>query len=496
MGFKSDREFLRNISIGAIGTRQVASVLTAGGFNIIELERYSGSNKIWATKIKRLRVPDLLCLNTGTRIESRGKSKLIIASSHAENNPDRAWDSGLRDTDLIAFNRLWSVDDAWQASNKVALFRVGDMRAREKYAKLSQRKSASEGSEVHKEWPAIVPGSSGTVLKVESEKILTQFATGRKQTYTLKRKGCPLLTPHVRARSEFGEGDTVIASVIPTLVPPVAPNVGRYNFVRDLGSGDKATVYIAVKALGFLPAQKTQSVGPLTRNMASHDDGRVKLEAAASLARLGVGEGWVYLRSIARNPDAEPEYRMETALILAELPDQDAMQLLAELAKNRDGDSELRAAAAWGLASHPRGLDELLALTADADELTAVHSISSSARVINDGNIADVLRRVGGDDRTSAGVVRAILGSTADFVSETIKQLLAEGQTQRRRWLLYLIASAGRAKCEPTVQRMAPQLIQELEFHWTQHGDNWTNRLDVADQLNFLDQQTSKPLSR
>ena len=128
MGFKSDREFLRNISIGAIGTRQVAAVLTRGGFNIIELERYSGSNKIWATKIKRLRVPDLLCLNSGTRIESRGKSKLVVTMSHAEKNADRAWDKSLRDNDLIAFNCLLPEGDGWKPSDRVALFRVGDLR--------------------------------------------------------------------------------------------------------------------------------------------------------------------------------------------------------------------------------------------------------------------------------------------------------------------------------------------------------------------------------
>ena len=116
MGFKSDREFLRNVSIGAIGTRQVAAVLRRGGFQIIELERYSSSNKIWATKIKRLRVPDLLCLRSGIRIESRGKSSLEVTMSHAVANPDRAWDKGLRDTDLIAFVKCSPRDDSWQAS--------------------------------------------------------------------------------------------------------------------------------------------------------------------------------------------------------------------------------------------------------------------------------------------------------------------------------------------------------------------------------------------
>jgi len=86
--------------MGAIGNRKVASLLRGGGFKIIELERYSTSNKLWATKIKRLRVPDLLCLHSGIRIESRAKGVLKVTMSHSDN---RVWDMGLRDDDLVAF---------------------------------------------------------------------------------------------------------------------------------------------------------------------------------------------------------------------------------------------------------------------------------------------------------------------------------------------------------------------------------------------------------
>ena len=74
LGLKSNREFLRNISIGAVGVRQVARLLSEGGFCIIELERCSMSNKLWKDKDKKRRMPDLLCLKTGTRFEVRAKS--------------------------------------------------------------------------------------------------------------------------------------------------------------------------------------------------------------------------------------------------------------------------------------------------------------------------------------------------------------------------------------------------------------------------------------
>ena len=60
---------------------------------------------------------------------------------------------------------------------------------------------------------------------------------------------------------------------------------------------------------------------------------------------------------------------------------------------------------------------------------------------------------------------------------------------RRRQWLLYLIAASGRERCETIVRARAPDLLDELEFFWTHQADNWTNRLDVADQINFLELQ-------
>lgn len=81
------------LDLGAIGTEKVIQKLNNDGHQILN-ERYCTSNKMWSTKIKRLRIPDLLCLRCGKRIESRAKSKLGIIMSDAENNHDRRWFSG------------------------------------------------------------------------------------------------------------------------------------------------------------------------------------------------------------------------------------------------------------------------------------------------------------------------------------------------------------------------------------------------------------------
>ena len=89
--------------MGAIGTQRVFDDLREQGHHPIELERGSMSYKIWKSiKIKRIRVPDILCIKCNHRIESRAKTQLQISMSHSHSDPERRWDHGLEDGDLVA----------------------------------------------------------------------------------------------------------------------------------------------------------------------------------------------------------------------------------------------------------------------------------------------------------------------------------------------------------------------------------------------------------
>ena len=48
MAFKRDWSFLDKITMGSVGTKRVIEILNAEGHQIIELERYCTSNKIWS----------------------------------------------------------------------------------------------------------------------------------------------------------------------------------------------------------------------------------------------------------------------------------------------------------------------------------------------------------------------------------------------------------------------------------------------------------------
>lgn len=104
LAFKPDSTFFRKIAIGAVGARSVASDLEKAGHRIVELERGSTDTKLWKdVKRKRVRIPDLACLNCGVRIESRAKTKTELSMSHSAGDETRAWDFGMVDGDWIAF---------------------------------------------------------------------------------------------------------------------------------------------------------------------------------------------------------------------------------------------------------------------------------------------------------------------------------------------------------------------------------------------------------
>ena len=92
---------------------------------------------------------------------------------------------------------------------------------------------------------------------------------------------------------------------------------------------------------------------------------------------------------------------------------------------------------------------------------------------------------LGEDDRQSAGIVKAVLASSCEFVP-TVVEHLKNATGSRRQWLLYLIASKGRAACETYLREHVPQIVDEVAFFWDYHRGNWTARLDVADQTEFL----------
>ena len=65
--------------------------------------------------------------------------------SDNENNPDRRWDAGLSDKDLVAFIQCSKDENGWYPAKTVNYFDAKSMRDTVGKSKLGEPKSAGEG---------------------------------------------------------------------------------------------------------------------------------------------------------------------------------------------------------------------------------------------------------------------------------------------------------------------------------------------------------------
>jgi hypothetical protein len=356
--FKSDDSFLRKLAVGAAGTNTTINRLTAMGFNPIELERGSTGFKIWKKiKIKRVRVPDILCLNTGIRFESRGKTKLEISMSHSLNDPKRAWDAGMRDDDIVSIVVFEQNDDSpidLKQISPVHFVSVSEMRKAFAAGQVSitQPKGVEEGSEIRVMWTCAAANQRSLVEAVEPGRItLTPISVARRQSIQLSRsKGKITLLPQVKA-GETVEANQIVAAVVPVKTSLQCPApVSEAYFVDKLASVNLSERYAAAKALRYRGYTTAKSA--LESRMADADeDIYVQLEAAAALAAFDDTNGWDFIKNKLRSSAmiVPLETQLETVIVASEIPKSVSEQLLIEVLQDSERDDELRAGAAWAL---------------------------------------------------------------------------------------------------------------------------------------------------
>lgn len=484
MAFKTDSSFLRFLTMGAVGVRSAAQTLREAGFEPIELERYCASNKIWMTKVKRLRLPDLLCVRTGVRIEVRAKSDLKVRMSDAPDNPDRRWDVGLRDDDLVAFVTCDGGPGAVRVVGPPSFLTVGDMRASVGATRLGPPKSASEGAERDREWPTWVPGASGRVATVDAQRIRVEWDQGGGYTYALRGK-----TAYLRPGDAFPGRCALVAGVLPRLASLDQARARRWDPISALGKSDPVDRYAAAKAVPHLPGAQRHAA-TLAGRIAGEPDDRVALELAASATRLGSAQGLAHLATTVAN-HARGDLRMEAVLILTELGSAEAAEVLSQIAANPalQGE-ELRQAATWGLGKagcHTYG--RLLPLLRDADDAVVLHAIVAFGEDTPAAVVDELMELLtDGSPRMRSAVSEALRVIGGDVVLQRLVGAARE-QTRPSPWVLATLGRlpSGRVRgvlagAADLAERMEPlQLLSEDE--------NWLRSADAMADLRFLEQQ-------
>lgn len=356
--FKSDDSFLRKLAVGAAGTNATINRLKTMGFNPIELERGSTGFKIWKKiKIKRVRVPDILCLNTGIRFESRGKTKLEISMSHSRHDPKRAWDAGMRDDDMVSIVVFEQNDDCpidLKQISPVHFVSVREMLTAFTAGQVSitQPKGVEEGSEIRVMWTCAAANQRSVVQAVEPGRIsLTSIPEARRQYIQLSRsKGKITLLPQV-SPEETVEANQIVAAVIPISTVLQCPaTVSEAYFLDRLASVNLSERYAAAKALRYRGYATAKPVLESRMNDVEEDI-YVQLEAAAALAAFDNPNGWEFIENkLCSSTMMVPlETQLETVIVASEIPKTRSEQLLIQVLQDSQRDDELRAGAAWAL---------------------------------------------------------------------------------------------------------------------------------------------------
>lgn len=442
--FKSDESFLAKLTVGAAGTNATISRLKELGFNPIELERGSTDFKIWKRiKIKRVRVPDVLCLDTGLRFESRGKKKPEISMSHSLSDPKRAWDAGMRDNDFVAIVILEQREEApldVKRISPVHFIAVKDMRNAfaNQQTSITVPKGVEEGSEIRVMWKCAVSKETATVSSVQPERIVLNAVCGGQQQAVLLKRGNIRLLPQVKP------GDTVVrnqivAAVVPVEIAILPPQkVEEDYFVARLTSVSLSERYAAAKALRYRGYADAKAA--LQARLADGDeDIYVQLEAAAALAAYDDELGWRFIERKLRGPamSVPLETQLETVIVASEIPKEPSERLLIEVLRDPDRDCELRAGAAWALGQFASAASA--SALVDTFNSTSLEVKTEAARAllrISDSQVANLVDLLRSGDHSKRDGIAWVLARTGGFEPADV---LTEADDNLRRWASYIL---------------------------------------------------------
>ncbi len=446
--YKADVSFLEKISIGAVGTHRVFEDLSQQGHAPIELERGSMSFKVWkAIKIKRIRVPDILCLDCSRRVESRAKTRLEISMSHSLSDPERGWDYGLEDDDFIALVVCRRVGDRpidWEADDLVQYIAVRELRTVYDAGMVVgvPPKGAEEGFEARVTWPASVASAAGVVTQVTQERLqYRRHYDNRKITLKLFKQGVSL-SPLVR-EGDIIAANQILASVVPVVRSfPCERMTTTKDYIARLSSLSLSERYTAAKALSHFDS--TEAIEALAHTVSIAEEHiYVRLEAAAGLARRSDKRGIAFIEQSLS--DQYLENRLEAVIVLGEVGTEEAITMLVDTLQDNEQHPEIRAGAAWALGElrNRSTLDALITSFEAVEQVVRIEAARALAKLATEFTPEIVAEFPTSESSKRPGIAWALSKSGR----VTIEQLLgALVDDDARRWIAYIVGTQEKHK--------------------------------------------------
>jgi HEAT repeat protein len=437
----------------------------------MELERGSMSFKIWkAIKVKRVRVPDILCLRCARRVESRAKTNMEISMSHSTSNAERGWDFGLEDTDMVALAYCQKTGTGpldWTASELVQYIPVCSLREawRANTVRMERPKGAQEGFEIRATWPSAVAKTAGIVEEVSPHTIRYRKGTDNRSVSVRLQRREVLLRPLV-APGAAVLPNQIIASVVPVTGRfPCEGGATAAHYIHWLSSTSLSDRYAGVKALSrFGGEESTDAL--LGRVQDTREHIYVRVDAAAGLMRRANPAGREFLAATLR--DEYLENRLEAAIVLGEVATPEAAQLLIRTLGDQEQHPEIRAGAAWSLGELGArdALPSLIQSFAALDmpiKIEAARALAKLARTYLD-EVVKALPHGSMEERP--GIAWALSKANGFTISQLLPVLADE---DARQWVAYIIGTQDREKMLPEIETLAgrdPQVYFAVTVLW------------------------------
>lgn len=485
--YKTDESFLEKISIGAIGTKKVYQDLENRGHFPIELERSSTSFKIWKEiKIKRVRVPDILCINCGTRVESRAKTKLEMSMSHSLSNQERGWDFGLQDTDFVALVKCVKTGDRpidWFAYDLIQYLPVSELRKAFNDGKVTSEKpkGATEGFEVRLTWPSAIANSDGVISNINDEKIqFKRVKDNRIVTLKLIKKINETnvkLSPTVKLDEQIGESQIIAC------IAPVFREIGckkdhtDKDYIEMLNSPSLSDRYAAAKALPYFESK--DSIANLIEKM---NDERehiyVRLEAASSLLKMGQRNSISFFEKVLN--DSYLANRLEGVIILSEINRDESCDLLVKTLLDQNQHPEIRAGAAWSLGElgNKQALDTLVNVFNDVEMNIKIEAARALVK-LNESFAKEVMKFILKSNEQQRAGLSWSLSKSGNFSLPDLMPLMVDNDA--RKWIAWII---GTQKEERYINQIEELKNKDAEVYFAvtvlwKILSSWVNGLEV-----------------
>lgn len=244
--------------------------------------------------------------------------------------------------------------------------------------------------------------------------------------------------------------DQILASVVPVYRSFPFGQVTEKYYLDNLSSPNLSDRYGASKALSRFSSPHVREA--LVKKL--QDDKEhiyVRLETAASLARLGDDEGYQFIRSTLN--DAYLRNVLEAVIVLSEIRSETSCRILSEVLKDENRDPEIRAGAAWGLGelNEKAALDSLVESFTAVDETIRIEAARALAKLTADfgKDVIAEFRKSPPSQRT--GIAWALAKAPEVGLDDLLSSL---GDQDSREWISYIVGMRGQRRYIEEIEKL------------------------------------------